>query len=122
MEARGLRYVVGIGPNVGVWTKPPKVKIPEYSGRGAPAKKLDYGDQRPSAVKAVAMKAKGWKKVRWREGSKGWMESRFLSMRLQPSHGFVDGDPPHKELWLLAESVILNVVTLMPGRENENPG
>ncbi len=103
LEARDLRYVVGIGPNVGVWTKPPKGKIPKYSGRGAPAKKLDYGDQRPSAVKAVAMKAKGWKKVRWREGSKGWMESRFLSMRLQPSHGFVDGDPPHKELWLLAE-------------------
>ena len=103
LEARDLRYVVGVGPNVGVWTKPPKVKIPDFFGRGAPPKKHAYGDQRPIAVKDVALKAKGWKKVRWREGSKGWLESRFLSLRVQPSHGFVDGDPPHKELWLLVE-------------------
>jgi len=103
LEARDLRYVVGLGPNVGVWTKPPKMKIPEYCGRGAPPKKHAYGDQRPIAVKDVALKAKGWKKVRWREGSKGWLESRFLSLRVQPSHGFVDGDPPHKEIWLLVE-------------------
>lgn len=103
LEARDLRYVVGIAPNVGVWTKPPKVRIPEYSGRGARPKKHAYGDQRPIAVKDVALKARGWKKVRWREGTKGWLESRFLCVRVQPSHGFVDGDPPHKELWLLVE-------------------
>jgi SRSO17 transposase len=103
LEARDLRYAVGIGPNVGVWTMPPKTKIPEYSGRGARPTKHVYGDQRPIAVKDVALKAKGWKKVRWREGSRGWLESRFLSLRVQPSHGFVDGNPPHKQLWLLVE-------------------
>jgi len=103
LEARDLRYVVGIAPNVGVWTKPPKVKIPEYGGRGAPPKKHVYGEQRPITVKDVALKAKGWREVRWREGSKGWLESRFLSLRVQPSHGFVNGDLPHKELWLLVE-------------------
>lgn len=103
LEARDLRYVVGIAPNVGVWTKPPQVKIPEYNGRGAPPKKHVYGDQRPIAVKDVALKAKGWKKVRWREGTKGWLESRYLCVRVQPSHGFVHGHPPHKELWLLLE-------------------
>jgi SRSO17 transposase len=103
LEERGLRYAVGIAPQTGVWAKAPKIKVPEYSGRGAPPKKWDYGDQRPSSVKDVALKAKGWKKVRWREGSKGWLESRFLALRVQPSHGFVDGDPPHKEIWLLVE-------------------
>ena len=103
LEKRDLRYVVGIAPQVGAWTEPPKVKVPEYSGRGARPKKNIYGEQRPSTVKEIAMKAKGWKKVRWREGSKGWLESRFLALRVQPSHGFVDGDPPHKELWLLVE-------------------
>jgi len=34
-------------------------------------KKWDYGDPRPSSVKDVALKAKGWKQMRWREGSKG---------------------------------------------------
>src|ERR1039457_922182 len=70
LEERGLRSAVGIAPQVGVWTKAPKIKVPEYSGRGAPPKKWDYGDQRPSSVKDVALKAKGWKKIRWRWS--GW--------------------------------------------------
>ena len=49
------------------------------------------------------MRTNGWKTVRWREGTKGWLESRFLAVRVQPSHGFVDGEPPHKEVWLLVE-------------------
>ena len=39
LEKRDLRYVVGIAPQVGAWTEPPKVKVPEYSGRGARPKK-----------------------------------------------------------------------------------
>jgi SRSO17 transposase len=103
LEARQLPYAVGISSSLGVWTKPPKVKIPEHRGRGAPATRYDYGAQRPSSVQDVALKAKGWKKVRWREGTKGWLESRFLAVRVQPSHGFVDGQPPHKEVWLLVQ-------------------
>jgi SRSO17 transposase len=26
-----------------------------------------------------------------------------MAMRVQPSHGFVDGQPPRKEVWLLVE-------------------
>src|ERR1039458_3105761 len=63
----------------------------------------EYGKQRPTSVRDVALHAKGWKKIRWREGSKGWLESRFLAVRVQPSHGFVDGEPPHKEVWLLVQ-------------------
>jgi SRSO17 transposase len=103
LEERGLRYAVGIAPQAGVWIEPPQIQVPRYSGRGAPPKKWDYGGQRPSSVKDVALQAKGWKKVRWREGSKGWLESRFLALRVQPSHGFVQGDPPHKEIRLLVE-------------------
>ena len=103
LEARKLPYVVGVSSQVGVWAKPPKIHIPEYSGRGQPATRYQYGKQRPSSVRDVALHAKGWKKIRWREGSKGWLESRFVAMRVQPSHGFVDGAPPHKEVWLLVQ-------------------
>jgi SRSO17 transposase len=51
----------------------------------------------------VAEKARGWKQVRWREGTKGWLESRFYACRVRPSHGFNEGQPPHKEVWLLVE-------------------
>ena len=103
LEARKLPYTVGVSSQVGVWDKPPKIHIPEYSGRGQPATRYQYGKQRPSSVRDLALHAKGWKKIRWREGSKGWLESRFLAVRVQPSHGFVDGEPPHKEVWLLVQ-------------------
>ena len=103
LEALELPYGVGISPNLGVWTKPPKVKIRECRGRGAPATRYDYGSQRPSSVRDVALGAKGWKKIRWREGTKGWLESRFLAVRVQPSHGFVAGKAPHEEVWLLVQ-------------------
>ena len=54
-------------------------------------------------MRDVALQSKGGKKVRWREGSQGWLESRFLAFRVQPSHGFVEGEPPHQEVWLLVE-------------------
>ena len=72
-------------------------------GPSAPARRYQYGKQRPSSVRDLALQGKGWKKVRWREGSKGWLESRFLALRVQPSHGFVDGEPPHKQVWLLVQ-------------------
>ena len=48
-------------------------------------------------------KATGWKTIRWRQSTKGWLTSRFLALRVQPSHGYVQGEPPHKAVWLLAE-------------------
>jgi SRSO17 transposase len=91
LEARQLSYAVGVSSQVGVWAKPPKIHIPEYSGRGQPASRYQCGKQRPGSVRDLALQAKGWKKIRGREGSKGWLESRFLAVRVPPSHGFVDG-------------------------------
>jgi SRSO17 transposase len=38
-----------------------------------------------------------------REGSKGWLESRFWAGRVQTSHGFHEGRNVGKEIWLLVE-------------------
>jgi SRSO17 transposase len=103
LEKRSLRYVTGISGQVGVWAKPPRITVPQYSGRGQPPSRYSYGSQKPTNVRDLALKAKGWKNIRWREGSKGWLESRFMAVRVQPSHGYVDGEPPHKEVWLLVE-------------------
>ncbi len=103
LEQRRLSYAVGVGPQVGVWLTPPQPTLLPAKRRGRPPGAWHYGDQRPLSVKAVAQQAKGWKKIRWREGSKGWLESRFWATRVQPSHGFHEGKPPHKEVWLLVE-------------------
>jgi hypothetical protein len=41
--------------------------------------------------------------VRWREDSKGKMSSRFARLRVQPAHGYVEGEAPGKQVWLLIE-------------------
>jgi SRSO17 transposase len=103
LEARHLPYVVGIAATVGVWTRPPKAVVPPYGGRGQPPTRTAYGTQRPVSARAAVATATGWKTIRWRHGTQGWLTSRFLALRVQPSHGFVQGEPPHKAVWLLAE-------------------
>lgn len=103
LEQRRLPYVVGIGPQVTVWTKPPSIRKRKYAGTGRPPRSYRYGTQRPTAVRDVARTAKGWKRIRWREGTQGWLHSRFLACRVQPARGFHEGKPPHKEVWLLVE-------------------
>jgi len=103
LEARQRPYVVGVPSPLGVWTQPPRVHQLKARGRGRPPSVYHYGEQRPPSVREVAEKARGWKQVRWREGTKGWLESRFYACRVQPSHGFHAGRPPHKEVWLLVE-------------------
>src|ERR1017187_2036740 len=81
----------------------PKSTFPSTAAEVSRLPDISMGKQRPTSVRDVALHAKGWKKIRSREGSKGWLESRFLAVRVQPSHGFVDGEPPHKEVWLLVQ-------------------
>ena len=69
LETRRLCYVLGISPSLGVWGKPPRAEVPPCAGRGAPARRYRYGTQRPSSVRELALQAKGWKKLRWREGT-----------------------------------------------------
>jgi len=101
LQGRHLPYAVGIPSTVKVWTKPPRLR--KTRGRGRRPTVYHYDQQQPWAVREVAQKARGWKQVRWREGTKGWRESRFYACRVQPAHGFAEGDPPHPEVWLLVE-------------------
>jgi SRSO17 transposase len=101
LETRQLAYAVGIPSSVRVWTKPPRLR--KARGRTRRPTVYHYGEQRPYAVQEVAQKARGWKQVRWREGKKGWLESRFYACRVQPAHGFDEGEAPHPEVWLLVE-------------------
>jgi SRSO17 transposase len=101
LETRQLPYALGIPCTLRVWPKPPRLR--PAPGRGRRSTVYHYGEQRPCAVREVATRARGWKQVRWREGKKGWLESRFHACRVQPAHGFNEGDPPHPEVWLLFE-------------------
>ena len=103
LEKRQLSYAVGVQSNTGVWVEPPRPRKLKPKQTGRPPTASHYGKQRPVAVKDAAQQAQGWKKVRWREGSKGRLESRFWAARVQPSHGFHEGRNPGKAVWLLVE-------------------
>jgi SRSO17 transposase len=103
LENRELRYAVGVQSNTGVWLEPPRPHQLKPKQKGRPPSALHYGKQRPVSAKEAAQQAPGWKKVRGRAGSKGWLESRFWAGRVQPSHGFPEGREAGKEVWLLVE-------------------
>ncbi len=64
--------------NAGVWIEATAAIQGNRSRDGRPPSASHYGKQRPVAVKEAALQAKGWKKVRWREGSERLAGVAFL--------------------------------------------
>lgn len=107
LTRRGFSYVVGIKAATSVW-KPGTAPLPPKpsGGRGRPAKLLRRdGDHKPLLARELAtlLPKNAWKKVRWREGTKGMMESRFAAERVRPAHRDELRLEPHPIEWLLME-------------------
>jgi SRSO17 transposase len=104
LAQRDLAYAVGISQSLAVWSEPPGGAIPAWSGQGRPTRCVRYGDQKPVSVKALALAhGKRFRKVTWREGSKGKLHSRFWAARVQTAHDWNHGQAPGEEVWLLVE-------------------
>ena len=102
-----IPYIVGIKSTTTVWP-PGKKPLPpaEYNGRGRHPKLLRRDkDHQPMGVKALGMslpKSK-WKRVTWREGTKGKKRSRFAALRVRPAHDDTNRTEPRAIEWLLME-------------------
>ena len=90
ITARGLSYAVGIMRETTVWPQGDSpVPPPRSSGRGRPATRLRRDPEHPPvSVRALArsLDRTSWQPVRWREGTKGAMHSRFALTRVRPAH------------------------------------
>ena len=107
MTELGLLYVVGIQSSVSVWP-PGQAPLPKrkWKGIGRPTKLLRRNRQHtPIAVRELAMSlaASAWKTVRWREGTRKPLRSRFAALRVRPAHRDYWSREPHVEEWLLIE-------------------
>jgi SRSO17 transposase len=102
-----LQYAVGVQGSTTVWasgTQPLPART--WSGRGRRTKLL----RRDSNVKPIkvselakSLARRAWKTVRWREGTKGDLVSRFAAVRIRPSHRDYWRAEPWPEEWLLIE-------------------
>ena len=100
LAARGLRYVVGADSHIGVWLETPRPVRRRQTLRG---ERWDYGGQKSMPLREAVERAGRWRRIRWREGTKGWLEGEFCVLRVRPSHGYQNQRPPLEEVWLLAE-------------------
>jgi SRSO17 transposase len=103
----GLLYGVGIQSSVTVW-QPGQAPLPKrkWKGIGRPTKLLRRNrPHTPIAVRELAMSLapSAWKTVRWREGTRKPLRSRFAALRVRPAHRDEERGEPRAEEWLLIE-------------------
>ncbi|MFH1762657.1 MAG: IS701 family transposase [Gemmatimonadota bacterium] len=108
LTERGFSYVVGIKGETTVWPpgQQPLPPLP-WAGKGRPSTRVrrERGHE-PVSVSELAAgmgKPSPWQEVRWREGTKGTMRSRFAALRVRPAHRDELRHEPRPEEWLLTE-------------------
>jgi len=107
LTARGFSYVVGVKKATTVWP-PGEEPLPprRRSKTGRPPTRVRRkGDHKPVSVRALAesLPEEAWETVRWREGTKGTMSSRFARARIRPAHRDYLRSEPRAVEWLLVE-------------------
>jgi SRSO17 transposase len=108
LDARGLSYIVGVTGTAMAW--PPGV-TPYLPARvagaaGRPRTRWIAPDgTKPMTMNELAalLPASRFRKVTWREGTRGPQSSRFAAMRIRTAHRYMFGKPPSNELWLICE-------------------
>ena len=103
----GMLYAVGIRPATTVWA-PGTAPLPPkpWVGRGIrPTRLRREPGHEPVAVKtlAMALPAKAYGAVTWREGTNARLTSRFAALRVRPAHRDYLGTEMRPEEWLLIE-------------------
>jgi len=103
LRERGLAYVVGINGSPVVWPPGSTPKIPLRKGpKGHHPSRYRDEEHPPVTIAELAPRLK-YRKVSWREGSKGWQCSRFAAVRIRTAHRHLQSHPPGEEEWLLCE-------------------
>ena len=107
LTKRGFSYALGIKGHTSVWPPGREPQAPRlYAGKGRPPKLLRRDRaHKPVSARELAHRVPraAWKTVRWREGTKGTMRSRFAALRVRPAHRDELRTEPREVEWLLIE-------------------
>lgn len=107
LTERGLAYVVGILPETGLWApgEEPLPPLPS-KGLGRPSKLLRRTtEHRPISARELAQRLPrtAWKTIRWRDGTKGMMLSRFAAIRVRVAHRDYERTESREPEWCLVQ-------------------
>jgi len=107
LTERGLIYNVAVKGTTVVWRPGVVPQAPKNRpGKlGRPRTRPEMGSEQPVRIATLAMELgkKAYRKVSWREGSRGRLGSYFAAVRIRCAHGHAKGAAPGKEQWLLCE-------------------
>jgi SRSO17 transposase len=107
LDAEGWRYCVGIEKTLKVIAADADLgEVPPYTGRGrrpSRPEKVRPGATSASVLEWAQGRAREFRKVTWREGSKGKLSSRFAAWRVRPAHKLSAGQEPLAPCWLLVQ-------------------
>jgi SRSO17 transposase len=104
LSARGLLYVVGVNGQPHVWPPEsnPQIQHRPDGTKGRPRTRYRDDEYPPISIADLAAQL-NYRKVTWREGSRGWQSSRFAAVRIRTAHKHLHCHPPGEEQWLLCE-------------------
>jgi SRSO17 transposase len=101
VAATGKSYFTAIKENTLIWSTPPTVQIPKWSGHGRPPTRLRLRDTRkhPVPVKDLVknIQKQDWVRTVMKEGSKGPIVCDFAFLRVTESRSGL----PAGQLWLI---------------------
>jgi SRSO17 transposase len=98
LRERDLFYCVRVPWTTTSWQEPPRFGPPAPVRRGYRARRGPLLSPEPKHLLALAqsLPPSAWKKVTWRQGSKGAQRSRFASFALWAAHGWKQGPQPER--------------------------
>jgi SRSO17 transposase len=107
LRSRQLSYVMAVEPTTVVWTSDPNVPFEQTNTRGRRRKYPPLSAlPSPKALRKLAQElaVKAWRKITWREGTKGSQHSRFALAKVWAAHGWRRQEHPERVAeWLLIE-------------------
>jgi SRSO17 transposase len=107
LDADDWHYCVGIEKTLKVIAADTDLgEVPPYSGRGRPPTRPEQvrpGATSESVQQWAQNRSRDFRKVTWREGSKGKLASRFAAWRVRPAHKLSAGKEPLAACWLIVE-------------------
>ena len=104
LTERGLPYLLHAQGALVVWPPDTAFVVPKRRVNNGRHPSLPQPSPRTKPLSLSALAAElDYRRVTWREGSRGKQTSRFAAVRVRPAHKHVAGRGPGPEQWLLCE-------------------